>query len=301
MDLRQMRYLIAVAEELNFTRAAQRCHVSQPPLSRAIRELEHEVGARLFERDKRHVSLTPAGHSLVEDARRALLLLDEATDRARQTARGLRGTLAIGFGGSPVYSLLPTLVRRFRAAVPDVEIRFRTMAVLRQIEALRAGDIDVGIVRLPVHDELVDTQFVYREPLLVALPDDDPLLKRDDAISIARLADNRFVTYQATRGFNFHADLHSMCRLAGFDPLIVHEAATTEAVIGIVACGEGVAIVPASAERLRMQGVSFRPLDVSKMPPQLRSVEFGLAWRKFTASPTAIEFIQRVTAEPLVS
>ena len=298
MDFRQVKYAVAVAEELSFTRAAERCNVSQPPLSRAIRDLEQEIGARLFERDKHHVSLTPAGRSLVDDARRALALLEEGVERARRTAQGLRGTLSIGFGGSPVYSLLPALVRRFREAVPNVEIRFRAMAVLRQIEALRDGEIDIGIVRLPVYDERVDTRFVYREPLVVALPAGHPLLAHSGSITVAQLAASRFVTYQPTRGFNFHADLHALCRLADFDPVIAHEAASTEAVVGIVACGEGVAILPASAERLRMRGVAFRQLDVSAVPDRLASVEFALAWHKFQTSPTASEFIQRATAEP---
>ena len=297
MDLRQMRYLVAVAEELSFTRAARRCHVSQPPLSRAIRELEQEIGIRLFERDKHHVAVTPAGRSLLEDARRALALLDESAERARRTARGLRGTLSIGFGGSPVYSLLPALVRRFRQAVPDVEIRFRAMAVLRQIEALRNGEIDIGIVRLPVYDELIDTRFVYREPLVVALPSGHPLLGSSGAIAVAQLNGSRFVTYQPTRGFNFHADLHALCRLADFEPVIAYEAASTEAVVGIVACGEGVAIVPASAERLRMRGVSFRPLDVSAVSAGLGWVEFALAWRNVDTPATATEFVQRATPE----
>jgi LysR family transcriptional regulator, benzoate and cis,cis-muconate-responsive activator of ben and cat genes len=294
-----MRYFLAVAEELSFTRAAERCCVSQPPLSRAIRELEQEIGARLFERDKHHVSLTAAGHSLVEDARRALGLLEDAAERAKRSARGLRGTLAIGFGGSPVYSLLPALVRQFREAVPDVEIRFRSMPVLRQIDALRSGEIDVGIVRLPVYDELIEVRFVYREPLVVALPLGHPLAASDVSIAVAQLAGSRFVTYQPTRGFNFNADLHALCRLAGFNPVIAHEAPNTESVIGIVACGEGVAIVPASAERLAMRGVSFRPLDVREVPEHLASVKFALAWRKQGTTPTAVEFIEQATAQPL--
>jgi LysR family transcriptional regulator, benzoate and cis,cis-muconate-responsive activator of ben and cat genes len=115
MELRQLRYLLAVAEELNFTRAARRCNVSQPPLSRSISELEDEIGVRLFDRNTHRVSLTAAGSSLIDDARRALELIDSCTDRARRVSIGLRGTLVLGFGGSPVYALLPNLIRRFRA------------------------------------------------------------------------------------------------------------------------------------------------------------------------------------------
>ena len=295
-----MRYLVALADELNFTRAAQRCNVSQPPFSRAIRDLEQELGARLFERDKHRVSLTPAGAGIVEDARRILVMLDESSERARRAAKGLRGTLAIGFGGSTVYSLLPALVRNFRAAAPDVEIRFRAMAVLSQINALRAGDIDVGIVRLPVHDELIETRFVHREPLAVALPPGHILLENSSAVTIGQLATSRFVTYQPMRGFNYHVDLQALCRLAGFSPDIVHEVPSTEAVVGIVACGEGVALVPASAERLQMDGVAFRALDATGLPDRLSMVEFALAWRKYNPAPVTAEFVER-TIEWLVS
>jgi len=293
MDVRQMRYLIAVADELNFTRAAERCNVSQPPLSRAISQLEDEIGVRLFERDTHGVTTTLAGQSLVEDARRALTLIREGAERARQVAHGLRGTLAIGFGGSPVYSLLPALVHRFRQAVPDVQISFRSMAVLRQIDALREGEIHIGIVRLPVHDEVIETQFVHREPLLAALPANHPILSGAPRIRIGDLARDRFVTYEPRRGFNYHADLFALCRLAGFEPDVAHEVGTTESIIGIVACGEGVAIVPASAERLRMRGVAFRPLDITDVPPRLSTVEFALAWHRDRLTAAAAEFIQR--------
>lgn len=296
MDLRQMRYAIAVAEELNFTRAAQRCNVSQPPLSRAIRELEDEIGARLFERDKHHVALTLAGAVFIADARKALEMIDGGSERARRAAQGLSGTLAIGFGGSTVYALVPTLMRRFRKTTPEVEIVFHAMSVLHQIEALRSGEIDVGIVRLPIFDELIETRFVHSEPLIVALPIGHPLLAHSGAVEIEALQASRFVAYQPTRGYNVHADLHALCLLAGFDPTIAHEAPTTEAVIGIVACGEGVAIVPASAERLRMRGVAFRTLQPPVRAPHLADVRFGLAWARKKASATTMQFVEMVTA-----
>ena len=291
MELRQLRYVMAVAAELNFTRAARRCNVSQPPLSRAISELEDEIGVRLFDRDTHRVSLTAAGSSLIDDARRALELLDSCTDRARRVAKGLRGTLVLGFGGSPVYALLPNVIRRFRATAPDVRLRFRTMPVLQQIEALRDGQIDVGIVRLPVHDEILETLPIHREPLIVALPTKHALLASARAVQVRDLAEQPFITYEPRRGFNYHADLLALCRLAGFDPSIAHEAATTEAIIGMVACGEGIAIVPESAKRLRFDGVNCRPLDVKDIPLRLRAVEFGLAWRREDVSPVAVEFV----------
>ncbi len=298
MYLRQLRYLVALAEELNFTRAAARCHVSQPPFSRAIRDLELQIGARLFDRDKHRVALTPAGASMVEDARKSLALLDEGARRAQRTAAGYSGTLTFGFGGSTVYSLLPALVASFREIAPDVLIAFKAMPVLSQIEALRDGIIDVGILRLPVFDEMVSTQFVYAEPLVVALPSGHALLGSSAAVTIDQLAASPFVTYEPTRGFNFHADLLALCSLANFAPNIVHLAPTTEAVVGIVACGEGVAILPASAERLRMRGVAFRPLDVVSAPANLGVVRFGLAWRRDFDTAILRRFLEHAANGP---
>lgn len=295
MDLRQMRFVIAVAEELNFTRAAARCNVSQPPLSRAIRDLEAEIGVQLFERDTHSVRITLAGAALASEARLALAAIEKGVETARRTASGLRGTLKLGFGGSTVYSLLPSLVRRFRTEVADVELTFCPMPVLSQIDALRSGEIDIGLLRLPIFDEKIETVYVYSEPLIVALPEGHQLLSNGGPVTIEDLKSSRFITYEPTRGFNFHSDLLALCRLAGFAPEIVHQVATTEAVVGIVACGEGVALVPASAERLRMKGVAFRPLDCGGTPEYLCEVRFGLAWCKDAPSATALRFIDQVT------
>lgn len=297
MDVRQLRYFVALAEELNFTRAAARCHVSQPPLSRAIKQLEEELGAELFLRDTHQVRLTPAGVTLANDAQRILALVNESGERVKKVARGLRGTLTLGFGGSTVYSFWPKLVRGFTEAMPDVDLVFRSMSVLEQIEALRNDQIDIGLIRLPVLDELVETEPVYQEPLAVALPSGHPQLDSSGPVAIHDLSTSPFVTYEARRGFNFQADLHALCRFARFEPRIVHQAPSTEAVVGIVACGQGVAIIPASAERLRMRGVLFRPLDGTGVPPQLTAVSFGLAWRRDTQSAVTREFIDYVRAQ----
>lgn len=292
MDQRQLRNLVALAEELNFTRAAARCHISQPPFSRSIALLEAELGVRLFDRDRHSVSLTEAGRELFRDARRILGLTEEAAERARRTARGLRGTLTLGFGGSSTYSHWPKVVRAFSDAVPDVRILFRSMPVLDQIEAIREGVIDLGLIRLPIMDEMIATQHAYSEPLIVALPEGHALLEGTDPVALRDLAPSQFVTYEPRRGFHYHADLHALCRFAGFKPTIAYEAQSTEAVVGIVACGQGVAIVPQSADRLRMRGVDFRPLIVAGAPEELTMVTFGLGWRSESPSPVTLEFIE---------
>ncbi|MCH4152673.1 MAG: LysR substrate-binding domain-containing protein [Sphingobium sp.] len=291
MDLRQLRYFLVLSEELNFTRAAQRCNISQPPLSRAIAQLEDELSAPLFVRNTHHVTLTPAGQGLVEDARRLLSSVEDAADKARRTARGQRGTLKLGFGGSTVYSLWPRLLEGFRAEAPDVRIVFASMSVLEQIEALREGQIDLGLIRLPIMDEMLTAEVVYHEGLSVALPSAHHLCATDGAISIGQLAADRFVAYEPRRGFRYHADLHALCQSADFVPNIAHEASSTEAVVGIVACDACVAVVPSSAERLRMHGVSFRSLKISSNPQPFESVTFGLAWKRDAPSQVTMEFV----------
>lgn len=294
MDTRQARYLIALAEELNFTRAAERCRISQPPLSRAISQLERQIGVQLFLRDTHHVALTAAGQRLVADARRAIDILDESAGLARRIGQGLEGALTIGFGGSTVYAAVPELVRHFRRTVPDVQINFRPMPVGNHIDAIRDGAIDIGIVTLPLQDEFIATQPILNEPHGVALPDDHPALRsRRGPVKITELAKEPFVVYQPVPGYHYQADLVALCRSAGFNPRIAHWAPTTEAVIGIVACGEGVALVSASAQRLRMQGVAFRPLHIGKAPKHLGSTHFALAWHKQRVSPAAAEFLRR--------
>ena len=292
VELRQMRYFLAVAEELNFTRAAKRCHVSQPPLSRQIAQLEDELGVRLLTRDPHSVALTDAGRVFLEDVYAILERVDRSKQRAVRAASGLTGQLVVGFGSSTAYVLLPMLVKRFRAHYPHVQLVLRSMPVIEQIEALRDGQIKVGVVRLPVYDELIQTQFVHREGLVVALPAEHPLAAHD-RVPVGALAGCDFVAYQRSRGMGFHSDLIALCRGAGFEPRIVQETAPTEGIIGVVACGDVVAIVPEAARRLRVDGVVYRPLALPPGPAAASMVvDFAVAWLREAVGPTTAGFIE---------
>lgn len=297
MDLAKLRYAIALAEELNFTRAAERCHVSQPPLSRAIRDIEDKVGAKLFERNKHHVRVTPAGARFVSTARKIIDLLESGTQATRETADGLRGSLAIGFGGSMVYSLIPALVRQFRAEAPNVAIKFCTIPITNQLEALREGKLDIGVIRTPINDERIAHHTIHTEPLIIALPDDHPLARNSGELNIGELQYCSFITYETRLGYNFHTDLLELCRTVDFSPIIAHVAPNTEGVIGIVACGEGVAIVPASARHLSIDGATFRNLKVPRKAQKLSSVSFALAWNRESPSATARQFLSLFGAD----
>lgn len=291
MEFRQLRYFIAVAQELSFTRAAAICHVSQPPLSRQIALLEQRLGARLFFRDRHTVELTDAGRVFLEDAKRTLAMADMAAERAKRADMGLVGKLTLGFGGSTAYSLLPALVRRFHRDHPDVELALKSLPVTQQIEALRNREIEMGLLRLPVHDELVETQLLRRESFVAVIPRGHRLAKCK-TIELAALKDCSFVAYQPSRGLGYHGDLFSLCRAAGFEPKITQETTPTEAVVGIVACGVGVAIVPEAARRLRAEGVVYRSLQLpAKAPLDLKMVDYAIAWLRDDVSNTARRFI----------
>jgi DNA-binding transcriptional LysR family regulator len=291
VEIRQFRYFLAVAEEFSFTRAALRCHVSQPPLSRQIARLEQEIGVRLLERDHHSVALTEAGRIFLEDARAVLARVDGSRERAIRAASGLTGRLTVGFGSSTAYALLPMLVRNFRTRYPDVELVLKSMPVIAQVEALRAGEIDVGVLRLPVYDEMISTQFVHREGLVVVLPATHALAGAR-RIRLEDLAGCEFVAYQRSRGLGFHNDLIALCRAAGFEPRIVQESSPTEGIVGVVACGRTVAIVPAAARRLHVDGVVYRPLIApANAAPELTIVDFAVAWLRDSVSPTISGFV----------
>ena len=287
-----MRYFLAVAEELNFTRAAKRCYISQPPLSRQIAQLEDELGVKLLDRDQHSVALTEAGRVFLEDIYAILERVDRSRERAVRAASGLTGQLVVGFGSSTAYALLPMLVKRFRVKYPHVQLVLRSMPVIEQIEALRNGHINIGVLRLPVYDELINTQFVHREGLVVALPAHHPLACRDP-VAVESLAGCDFVAYQRSRGMGYHNDLIALCRAAGFEPRIVQETAPTEGIIGVVACGDMVAIVPEAARRLRVDGVVYRPLSVPAGTALASTVvDFAVASTNEAIGPTTAGFVE---------
>jgi len=298
MDLVKLRYAVALAEELNFTRAARRCHISQPPLSRAIADLESSIGVPLFERDKHHVSITAAGEQFVDRAKQVIDLFESCIRETREAADGTRGALTIGLGGSMVYSVIPTLVRQFRAKAPHISLKFRPIPVTNQLQALVEGDLDIGVLRTPVSDERISCHHIHEEPLVAALPDEHPLALGSRDIAVEELKNTPFVTYETRLGFNYHADLLQLCRTANFNPEIAHAAINTEGVIGIVACGEGVAIVPTSAKHLSINGATFRNLKPPHKESKLASVSFALAWNRDLTSTTARQFLSICGAQP---
>ena len=277
MELRHLRYFVAVAEELSFTRAAERLHIGQPPLSQQIQALEAEVGAQLLERSKRWVRLTEAGKLFLADARRVLALSEQAMQTARRAQRGEVGELRIGFTFStPFTPLFATVINRYRARYPDVLLTLRELATLPQIAMLENRELDLGFVRPPetAIPDAVRLTVLRHDPLIAVLPLGSPLAAKDK-VEIRDLAGMPFIMYPKTAGTGIHPQIHRLCKQAGFTPDVVMEAGEASTMIGLVAAGCGITVLPGSFDSINMEGVCYRPLA----DPDART-ELSLAQRK---------------------
>ena len=260
MELRQLRYFIAVAEELHFRRAAARLHISQPPLSQQIARLEEELGCRLLSRTRRRVELTPAGEAFLRDARATLEELDVAVATVRRIETGQAGLLRVNFVGSALLSIVPGIIQRFRRGRPEVEIELRERSTLEQLRALNSGIIDVGLVRPPIDpDDALATEVVMRERTVAAIPSDHPLAKRA-RIPLRRLAAEPLVLFPREQAPGFHDLLTGRLAATGSSPRVVQYAPEMTTIIGLVAAGIGLSPVPASVAGLGLEGVTYRPL-----------------------------------------
>jgi DNA-binding transcriptional LysR family regulator len=259
MELRQLRYFVAVAEELHFRRAAARLHMSQPPLSNQVRLLEEELGCPLMIRSRRRVELTPAGAAFLRDARTLLADLDDAVQRAQRIHAGRAGTLRISFVGSALLSLVPAVVRRYRAARPDVELLLRERSTEEQLRELRGGTIDVALVPLPVDAPDLRTEVLRRERTVAALPATHPLaqLKR---VPLRSLAAEPLVMFPREQAPGLHDRLLASLSAPDLRPTVAQYAPETQTIIGLVAAEIGVALVQASVQRLALPGVTYRPV-----------------------------------------
>ena len=290
MELRHLRYFLAVAEELHFHRAATRLHISQPPLSQQIRALERELDVTLLERNRRRVTLTVAGEGFRDDARSILAAVERASERARHVARGSLGTLSIGFVGSAMFSpTLPDILREFRAGHPDVELVLRELPTTAQLHALVGGELDVGVIRGPVAESEVDPQLelmtIQRERLVAALPADHRLAARR-RLRAADLRGESFVILARREAPGLYASLAAAMSDAGGLPEDVLEVAEMQTIISLVAGGFGVSLVPTSVGQVDRSGVAFRPIAGAT-----QTIELSVAWRAGTGSPVRDAFL----------
>lgn len=292
LELRQLRYFIAVAEEKHFGRAALRLHMTQPPLSQAIQGLEQALGTALFARTKRSVALTPAGEALLPEAQRILQQAAALPELALRAAGGSAGVLSLSFISTADYSILPPLLLRFRERFPQVRIELREATTDIQFDELMLDKIDAGLLLPPLPDKIkpqLDYLPLLSEPLLAAIPggwrpDAQPLKKANakagDAISLKALAELPLIIFPRRISPAFHDTIIACFRDAGVTPHIGQEAIQMQTIIGLVSAGMGMALVPQSVSNLKRPGVEYRSLrDAAPL------IETGLAWRRDNASP----------------
>lgn len=291
MELRQLRYFVAVAEELHFTRAAARLGIAQPALSQQIRRLETTLGVELFSRTKRRVTLTPAGRAFLAEARGTLEQARRAALIARRTAAGELGPLTLGFVGSATDALLPRALPTLRARHPELKVVLREMTSAAQIDALSRGDIDLGLLRPP--SPLVPglrTRLVAREPLVCALPADHPLARRE-RLTPGDLHGQPFVLFPRRQGPWLYDLITAYCRGAdGAAPNVVQEAVMMQTITALVAAGTGLSLVPASQQAITRKGLAYRPLV---NPPM---TDLAAAWPSTGHNPARDAVLNVLTA-----
>ncbi|ELX9517370.1 TPA: LysR substrate-binding domain-containing protein [Pseudomonas aeruginosa] len=294
MELRHLRYFIAVAEELHFGRAAERLGISQPPLSQQIQALEEEIGARLFERTNRRVELTDAGRLFLDESRQVLAQVDKAVLLARRAHLGELGELKIGFTSSaPFTSTIPSSIHAFRKAYPDVHLDLQEMSSRQVLKALLEESLQVGVIRPLALPDAVHWVELFREPLVAVLRADHPLAAgSEDGLAIAALAEEPFVFFPRSYGTGLYDQVIALTRQAGFSPRIAQEASEAMTIIGLVSAGLGGSILPASFRRTRVDGVVYRTLS----DPEATTAVW-LVRRQNEGSPLALSFIDLVTRE----
>ncbi len=265
MELRHLRYFRMVATELHFGRAAEKLHIAQPPLSQQIKQLEIELGFELFTRTKRSVALTPAGEVFLVEVDNILKNLDRAIDIGRKTSRGELGQISIGFVGSATYNILPLMLQRFRDGYPHVQIELHELTTDRQLIWLREGKIDIGLIRPPIVDLDVSVEIIFEESLIVALPATHQLASVE-SVDLSALATAPFILFPRQLAPGLYDPIITICRAAGFSPMVVQECIQIQTIISLVSANMGVSIVPESTQDIQRQGVAYKPI-LDNTPP----------------------------------
>jgi DNA-binding transcriptional LysR family regulator len=285
IDLRHLRYFVAVAEELHFGRAAARLGIQQPPLSQQIKYLESVVGHALFTRTSRSVTLTAAGQELLDRSRRTLARVQEDLNAVRRIGRGEVGALNVGFAGSAMLTVLPDVIKIYRRDYGDVQLRLQEMSTGEGIQHLREGTVDLCFLRDPGEIEGIITENLFREPFVAILPVRHRLA-RQQSISVARLKNEPFVFYRRVMGPVAYDRTMALCESAGFTPQIVQDTPQWPTAIRLIGAGLGISIAPACIAKLGTPGVVFRRIAAKNA-----FTEIALGRRDEPLMPTASAFM----------
>jgi DNA-binding transcriptional LysR family regulator len=280
VELRHLQSFIAVAIELNFTRAAWRLNIAQPPLSQRIRELEEELGVKLFDRSTRKVSLTIPGKVFLEQVQPIFQQLDGAVEACRRAERGETGRLRLGYTGRASQERLPSLVRDFRRACPDVNLDILGPLATGELRLKLLNDeLDAALCFLPIEGPGMQSLVFMESELSIALNEAHPLAQAAN-LTLSQLASEPFVAYPAGKGFHLRKAMDELCQKAGFVPRVVRETAASQTLLCLIAAGAGVGLIPREIEALNIEGVVYRPL-----PPDIGRLRHGLAWLSGNANP----------------
>jgi DNA-binding transcriptional LysR family regulator len=292
MELRHIRYFLAVAEESHFTRAAAKIGIGQPPLSQQIKDLEEEVGVALFHRVAHGAELTEAGRAFLAAVRHMPQLAERAMIAARRAARGETGLLRVGFTASSTLNVVvAATIRAFRRAHGDVFLTLEESNTIRLVTSLHEGSLDAAFLRPGVPDsEAFQLRLLSEEPMLIALSESHPAAQRQE-IDLRTLKNETFLLFPREFGPTLYDSILAACRRAGFDPTISHLAPQIASIVAFVAAELGVSVVPASMSQLRVTGVAYRP--ISGNPP---TAQLALAHRRGDTSPVVRNFVARAVS-----
>lgn len=297
MELRYLRYFVAVAEELSFSKAALLLNISQPPLSQQILRLEEEVGAPLFARTKRSVRLTPAGEAFLQKARLALEQVEGAVEAARLADQGIIGALRIGFVPSASLGFLPRAVNAYSRAYPKVDITLLDLMTGEQVQRFAEGALDVGFARPPIEGKGFKTMPVVRDPFVAVIPARHRLARRR-SLAIEDLRGERFFMVPHSLAPGLYSQTLELCSAAGFYPEIDQEIGQIDIIVNFIAEGLGVALMPRSVRLLHREGVAYRELPRSETLAEIDAV-----WRDGPRSAILDRFLEtvRASATPFLS
>lgn len=288
LDLRYLRFFVVLSEELHFGRAARRLHMTQPPLSKAIKQLEQTLGLKLFERDSKHVVLTPVGEVMLAKAKETLLHARNTTAFARSIAAGRSGRIDVGFTAVMLYRGLGRVMERFKTDFPEIEVSFTETVSQRQIELVKSGSLDAGFINSPLAPPGIESLIVCNERYVACLPARHSLAHAAQ-IPLSVLRHEPFLVFARDASHAYHDQMMAMCAQAGFQPLTRQFSGQILTLVALVAAGFGVTVVPESVRHAGMKGVTFVPLSGSKPQPTA-----FLIWEAARSTPGLLSFVNAV-------
>lgn len=290
MELRHLRYFVAVAEHLHFGRAAKQLNISQPPLSHQIKNLEEEIGVRLLLRNNKEVRLTPAGKHFLGAAKNCIATLDREITLTQRIAEGQHGRISIGFSGTMSFHLIPSIVKHLNRSHPGIDIRLQQLTTFDQVVGLLHGDLDVGFLVSPVRDTRIETVAVVEEPFVACLPRHHALAQASEPLNVQALCHDAWVMTPREAGHGYHDAVVSLCTERGFTPHVVQTAQEQQTLVALVAAEMGVTLLPASAACIKNDHVVFKAVDST-----VRKVN-SMAWNPARLTDVGAFFVNTVMA-----